>query len=58
MLQQLEKIIYIFLLSFIFNLIKKFIPEEGLEPSPIKRQEPKPCTSTNSVTLAMSIIIV
>ena len=28
------------------------IPEGGLEPPPLKRQEPKPCASTNSATPA------
>ena len=28
------------------------IPEGGLEPPPLKRQDPKPCASTNSATLA------
>ena len=33
------------------------IPEGGLEPPPLKRQEPKPCASTNSATLAFLTIL-
>ncbi len=33
------------------------IPEGGLEPPPLKRQEPKPCASTNSATLAFYFLI-
>jgi hypothetical protein len=53
MLQKLEK--YISIIVYIYFRIK-YIPEEGLEPSPFKRQEPKPCTSTNSVTLAINFV--
>ena len=33
------------------------IPEGGFEPPPLKRQEPKPCASTNSATLAFYFLI-